>query len=60
MKPQTPKEWALYRAGAACRIGMDILNGKTPPPDGSSVTQYALYNLLHAVEDIAEAMKESK
>jgi len=59
-KPRTPREWALYRAGASCRIGIETI-GKVPP---ECVTHgqlgYAMLNLLHAVEDIANAMKEPK
>ena len=43
----------LYRAQLACGIGCDVLDGKTETPDGASCTQYALFNLLRAVEDIA-------
>jgi hypothetical protein len=44
----------LYRAALSCRIGRDALEGKTTPPPATSQTEYALFNLLHAVEDIAE------
>ena len=46
----------LYRAQLFCRIGCDALEGKTKPPCGATPTEYALYNLLHAVEEIATAM----
>jgi len=46
----------LYRAQLFCRIGRDALEGKTKPPCGTTPTEYALYNLLHAVEEIATAM----
>jgi hypothetical protein len=44
----------LYRAALMCRIGRDVLEGTITPPPGTSQTEYALFNLLHAVEDIAE------
>jgi len=46
----------LYRAQLSCRIGRDALEGKTKPPCGTTPTEYALYNLLHALEEIATAM----
>ena len=46
----------LYRAKLSCKIGRDALEGKTDPPGGTTAIEYALYNLLHAVEDIATAM----
>jgi hypothetical protein len=30
------------------------LEGTTTPPPATSQTEYALFNLLHAVEDIAD------
>ena len=44
----------LYRAVLSCRIGRDVLEGTKTCPVGTSQTEYALFNLLHAVEDIAE------
>jgi hypothetical protein len=44
----------LYRAALSCRIGRDVLEGTKTCPAGTSQTEYALFNLLHAVEDIAE------
>jgi len=49
----------LYRAQLSCRIGRDALEGKTKPPCGTTPTEYALYNLLHAVDEIATAMMPS-
>ena len=46
----------LYRAKLSCKIGRDALDGKTSYPPGSTRVEYALYNLLHAVEEIASAM----
>ena len=44
----------LYRAALSCRVGRDVLEGTKTCPVGTSQTEYALFNLLHAVEDIAE------
>lgn len=57
--PSTPREWALYRVGLACKIGRDALEGKAVPKTCSAV-EYALFNLLHAVEDIANAMGDTE
>lgn len=43
----------LYRCKLSCQLGKDVLNGKTDPPLRTSETQYALYNLLSAIEDLA-------
>ena len=59
-KPKTPREWATYRAKLSCRIGRDVIEGKTTAPGGISRTEYALYNLLHAVEAIAGALNDKK
>jgi hypothetical protein len=55
VRPSTPREWALCRVGLSCKIGRDALAGKGVPATCSAV-EYALFNLLHAVEDIAAAM----
>ena len=42
----------------ACKIGRDALDASIPElPDGVTAKQWALYNLLHAVEDIANAIE---
>ncbi len=53
MKP--PRHPNLYRAILSCKIGRDAIERTARPPDGLSPTEYALYNLLHAVEEIATA-----
>jgi hypothetical protein len=40
----------LYRAQLSCRIGRDVLEGKTKCPSGVQSMEWALFNLLHAVE----------
>ena len=57
-KPETPREWSAYRAKLSCRIGRDVIEGKTVAPGGIARTEYALYNLLHAVEEIADALSQ--
>lgn len=46
----------LYRAQLSCKIGRDVLEGKITPPDGTAPMEWAMFNLLHAVEEIATAM----
>ena len=53
-KPQTPTEWAAYRAILNCEIGIGVIAGEKQPPDGVSRQEYALYNLLQAVKALAE------
>jgi hypothetical protein len=57
-KPKTDNEWAAYRCQLSCKIGRDALEGKTKSPAGVSAMEYALYNLLHAVEELSR-IKES-
>jgi len=47
--PKTKEEWCLYRAELACKVGRDALNGKSEVHDP---TKFALFNILHALEDI--------
>ena len=51
----------LYRALMACGIGKDALDGKSDMPK-DSIVEYALYNLLSALEDVIldMASKEGK
>jgi len=49
---------ALCRAIISCRVGRDAMDGTLPPPQMATPTEYALYNLLHAIEDIATALAE--
>lgn len=52
-KPKDEREWAAYRCALSCRIGRDVLDGNKHTPDGFSRLEYALYNLLHAIEELA-------
>jgi len=56
VRPSTPREWALYRVKVSCKIGRDAIEGNGVPASCSAV-EYAIFNLLHAVEDIARAME---
>jgi hypothetical protein len=49
-------KFMLYRVKLSCKIGRDALEGKTKLPCGTTPTDYAIFNLLHAVEEIASAM----
>lgn len=51
--PKTPSEMAAYRCRAACRIGRDALDEKIATPIGFSALDFAVYNLLNAVEDLS-------
>jgi hypothetical protein len=55
-KPKTEREWTLYRARMNCQIGGEAITGKMIPPDGVGRVEYALYCLLHSIEDVAAAM----
>lgn len=59
-KPKTPRGWALYRIGLNCSLGKQALDGEAQVPECCNKTDYALYCLLNAIEDIAVAMKEEK
>jgi hypothetical protein len=58
-KNPQPKNMAAYRARLSCKIGMDVIGGVIKPPAGTSVFEYALYNLLRAIEDVALAIEEA-
>jgi hypothetical protein len=53
--PETELEWCIYRCVLSCKIGRDALDGKSDPPAGRTPTEYAIYNLLHAVEELAKS-----
>ena len=38
-------------------MGRDVIVGNTSPPAGTTKLEYAVYNLLHAVEDLSLAIK---
>lgn len=47
---------ALYRAKLDCQIARETLAGDIQPPSGLSRQDWALYNICHAIEDIATAL----
>lgn len=59
-EPQTKREWALCRCRLSCKIGRDSLSGISKPPKGYTSTEYTLYNLLYAVEELAIALGEKE
>ena len=52
-KKKTVKHSDLYRAQLSCMIARDVIERKTIPPDGVTAVEWALYNMCHAIEDIA-------
>jgi len=62
MKPKrkTPREWAAYRCKLSCEIGRDALEYKIKSPPGVSPLEYAVFNLLHAIEELAELTAKDK
>lgn len=46
----------LYRATLSCRIGCAAIEGTSEPPSGVRPSDYALFNLIKAVEEIAVAL----
>ena len=56
--PRTDAEWSAYRCQLSCKIGRDALEGKTQPPAGCSPLEYAVFNLLHAVEELSRHNKQ--
>ena len=57
-KPQTKREWALQRCKSSCQIGRGCYDGIYPPPQGHGPTEYAIYCLLRAIEELAIALGE--
>lgn len=57
-----PEHVELYRAELSCKIGKDAINSKDQAlyPYKVSAMEYAMYNLLSAVEDIAKFLAKSK
>jgi len=47
-------EWSAYRAGLNCAVAKDVLSGKTPVPAGATRTEYSLYCLASAIEELAK------
>ena len=49
---------ALYRVKLHCKVGRDSLEGKAPVGLPCRNQEYAMFYLLHAVEDLALAIGE--
>jgi hypothetical protein len=56
-KPKNDYEWALERAHLHCKIGKDAIKGKIPDNVYVCGMEYALYNLLDAVNEITIALR---
>lgn len=56
---RTPAEWAAYRCQLSCSVGRDALERKTKTPPGITPLEYAVYNLLHAVSELAKIPTET-
>lgn len=52
--PQTEKEWAAYRCQSSCEIGRKALDGKIKSPNGVTALEYAVFNMLHAIEELSK------
>jgi hypothetical protein len=52
-KPATKKECAAYRAHLQCEIGLKVFRDETQPPAGLNRSEYALFLLLHSINDLA-------
>lgn len=54
--PITPREWALHRGILHCKIACDAINGKNHDVWESQITNYALFNLVKALEEMLVAL----
>jgi len=59
-KPETTFEFAALRCKAACKMGRDAMDGEIPSPSGVREHEYALYHLLHAIEELSVMIEEIK
>ena len=57
-KPETEREWALYRCILNCKVGRDAFLETSELPGGQKRTDFAIYNVLKAIEELALAMAE--
>ena len=57
VEPIVRRKNALYRAGLSCAIGRDAIEGRIEIPANVSPMEWAMFNLLHAVEEIASAIE---
>jgi hypothetical protein len=47
-----------YRVQLNCKILRDVITGKTQNPEACTRTEYALFLLSHAVEELARMMEK--
>ena len=57
LDPVVRRKNALYRAMLSCAIGRDAIEGRIEIPANVSPMEWAMFNLLHAVEEIASAIE---
>ena len=55
--PKTDREWALYRCKASCRLGEQALSGDARAPVGHQPIEWAMYNMFHAISELANVME---
>ena len=53
-----PPATTLRLTRLACKLGRDALDGKVEPPDYAGGLTFAVFNLLHAIEDLATLIEE--
>lgn len=47
---------ALYRVSLTCKVARDALDGNLEPTVNFTPSEFALFNICHALEDLATAM----
>lgn len=57
---KTDRKNNLYLARLSCKIGRDAMDDENKLPLGVTATEYALYNLLYAVDEIAAHLQEKE
>ena len=58
--PADPRGLALYRARLSCSVGKKGITGDVTPPPGATGMEWAMFNLMEAIEDIVEAMEDER
>lgn len=58
--PHSPEEWSAYRVRLDCHLAKGVLDGKTNPPENTSRSEYALYCIASAVEELAKLVAMTK
>ena len=58
MSKKTKKDMNLWRAKTSCKLGREVLAGKSDPPEGVTESEMAMFYLLNAIEDIALYLEE--